>query len=281
MGSARLMLNVTVIGTVRDDNGHLQSGNYTVEYKDRNVTTEIIETNNSQISYNVGDHTHLGCDGTLRNGDIMYINFTNTAGTKFCRKIHIHSNENVVILDSIIAKENWGLISSISLENIGDGNFRLHNVRTGDINIFRIYICSESIFENNPNNYKWKLTKTIETVEDFVDISFDKSVRFKAEVETITSGHTSNLSSDILVYNNNNISNTSSINCLEEMFSSSIILSAFNINRKTHQFCHNIFSNSCSIKASTKARYDNLNAAPLVYEFEAHDLLKNTNNKEK
>jgi len=191
------MLNVAVIGTVRDDSGHLQSGSYTVEYKDRNVLVGPIATDNNQISFNVGDNTHLGCNGTMRQNEVMYVNFTNTAKTKFARRIHACGSENVILLDTI-AKEDWGLTSALTVDEIEDGVYRLSNVCTGDMNIFRIYICGKSVFELNPADCDWKLVKTIESIDDYIDVTFAKSIRAKIEVETVSQGHTSNLESTIV-----------------------------------------------------------------------------------
>jgi len=191
------MLNVTVIGTVRDDSGHLQSGNYTVEYKDRDVLVGPIATENSQINFNVGDNTHLGCNGTMRYGEVMYVEFTNNAGNKNARCIHQYAGENVIKLDAT-CKESWNLVSSLIIEEQEDGVYRLNSVCTGDTNIFRIYICGKSIFETNPSDCDWKLVKTINSTTDFIDVAFAKSIRAKIEVETTKDGHTSNLETTVI-----------------------------------------------------------------------------------
>ena len=191
------MLNVTVVGTVRDDSGHLQSGSYTVEYKDRGVTSPTMMTDNSQINFNIGDHTHLGCGGTMRAGEVLYVNFTNDAGTKSARRIHTYNGENVILLD-VVSKEDWGLSSLLTVDEISDGVYRLSSVCTGGTNVFRVYICGKSVFEDNPINCDWKLVRTIETNEHYVDVVFAKSIKAKIEVESVLAGHTGNLDDTVV-----------------------------------------------------------------------------------
>lgn len=185
------MLNVTVIGTVRDDSGHLQSGSYTVEYKDRNKVVGPITTDNSQISFNIGDHSHLGCTGTMRDGEVVYVEFKNEAGTKFARRRHICSGESVVRLDTI-SKEDWGLSSLLTVNEIEDGVYRLNSACTGESNTFRIYVCGKGSFNNNPADCDWHLVRIIDTTEDYVDVVFARSVFAKIEAESSTSEHVGN-----------------------------------------------------------------------------------------
>ena len=187
------MLNVTVIGTVRDSEGHLQNGTYTVEYKGRDIKTLPIDTDNYQINFNIGDKTHLGCSGTMRNDEVMYINFTNNAGSKFARQIYEYSGENVIFAD-LVCKDNWGLTTNISVDTISEGVRKLCSNGTGDVNIFRVYICLNNIFAKD-SIHNWKLAKTIKTTEDCIDIGFVKSAYVRVEVETTIDKYTSELSS--------------------------------------------------------------------------------------
>lgn len=187
------MLNVTVVGTVRDDSGHLQSGSYWVEYKGRRVTSSST-TDNSQVNFNVGDHDHLGCNGTMRYGDVMYVVFENESGTKKARRVHTHQGENVVKLD-IVSKADWGLNVNLESEDLGGGMFRFKSNGTGDTNVFRVYVCGESVFDVDSVVTDWKLVKTIESEEDVIEVAFSKSVKVKVEVEAVTEGHVSELGS--------------------------------------------------------------------------------------
>lgn len=191
------MLNVTVIGTVKDEYGYLQSGTYQVIYKDREVISPIISTDNNQIGFSIGDHNHLGCNGTMRKGDVFYVDFQNYSGTKTAKRMYEYNDENVIILNTV-AKDDWGLSVNLNVDLISGGTYRLMSNGTGIDNIFRVYICSNSMFETDKTEDSWKLSKTIKTTEKSIDIEFTKSTKTKIEVETVTDGHTSGVDHKIV-----------------------------------------------------------------------------------
>lgn len=188
------MLNVTVVGNVYDESGFRLDCQYSTEYKDRDVVGPTRSTSEKQLNFNVGDPTELGCQGTMRSVEVMYLNLY--TDTRSARQRILYAGESVLVND-VVLKPSYGLEVSLVVSEVDYGVYRLTSNSTAGSRYY-VYVCSNSIFDPETEDYAWKLVKTIDSQETYEDVVFCKSVKAKIECEAFEGSYVSAVSSEIV-----------------------------------------------------------------------------------
>jgi len=179
------MLNVVVAGKVKDEDGYSVDCNYTVEYKNRHIISGSEETDDHTVYYNIGDPTHLGEHGTLRNGDVMYVNmkqYSNNNIIRSSRKRLIYSNGPVFLFDAVLT--NVTNDTNIDLKKIYNSKFEINNNSNSFKKMYIDILINSSdisIYDTN----KLISVQSFDVDNKHIVVEFLSSGKYKIMIDTI------------------------------------------------------------------------------------------------
>jgi len=185
------MLNVSCVANVYDGTSNRIDCWYQVTYYGRDKITPVEQTYHKPATFNVGDLTQLGVDGTLKIGDILTIEFWQgdedksnviRSGTKYLR----YDGRNTIVFDAVL-DENKNLDNVVNVANAYE-EYTFTNTVSGDYtmeqSVWLVSVMPTDMYvESNDGN--WKLLEVIEQSDVELVLTFLKTGIYKVECYTV------------------------------------------------------------------------------------------------